>query len=852
MSRLHSICSASLLGLFSGLAVAQVPEYGFSEGYGQIEVGGPSAGAEFHGSRPLPTSIALFYPVANIIDVSTDYWHRGEESFPMVLGLKLGDGPPLRLGMEGWSNTRTPHRVVFTRERTGVRYRLSYEFCLGEPAMVFSFSLVNEGNVTLPIEVYTHLLLSLRTSHTFVRRDSAVSRADPEGRSVSAFFPYGDTDSASVFVRNVGEMPSWWTDDARSLGVSDSGASLWFGGQPPPLVRPTVTDGEPRPSVAAFVYRKSLDPGDSILVRQVIGSSRHEELESVMERLERGWEYEVAAYDSVLREKASVGAAFMTGDARVDSSARWACALLAANAHHLDGEVVPMPCPVEYHFFFTHDLLLTDLGAVMFDAERVRNDLRYLKKISGDSLLAHAYYWKDGRYVTEWCTPDNWNHLWFIILSAAYLRHTLDTATVGGLYPMVRVSLESILTQRKRDDLMHGRRPDWWDIGEWEGPRAYLTILTIRAIKDYLYMSAMLRMGGEDHLLLDATAAQMQSALTRNLWDKEAGYLFNYNGLQPDRHYYMGSLLGAVYGTLGIDREKVLVETAERVLLDPQIGLRNVYPADFHQDSVRALFKFKGNEAGDSLFYANGGVWPHANAWFLMAMHRVGRVDDAWPLFGRIMTVDGISGSPMGLPAMYEYRYADRSSPRYGMIDKPSFLWAGGFYLQTLFTLLGVEEASWNIVIGGDRFSKMDSCRFPLYYGGRKKVRLLGSGPGLELFTAGGRPVPSRVLPLEIARGVKGEAWELEFGTVDAPYLEELSAILLSARLDESRLVLRVRSFDGHLTRAAVRAPEPARSVLIDGKPIGTFTRFDRKSFSHLTVVGFRGSGNDQVLEFLY
>ena len=167
MNRVRSIFSVVLLGCVAALAVSQVPEYGFSEGYGQIEVGGRYAGAEFHSSRPLPTRIALFYPVAHVIDLSRDDRRRGEESFPMVLGLKLGDGPPLRLGLDGWSHVRSPHRVVFTRERLGVRFRLAYEFCLDEPAMVVSFSLVNDEEVSLPVEVYTHLLLALRTSHTF-------------------------------------------------------------------------------------------------------------------------------------------------------------------------------------------------------------------------------------------------------------------------------------------------------------------------------------------------------------------------------------------------------------------------------------------------------------------------------------------------------------------------------------------------------------------------------------------------------------------------------------------------------------------------------------------------------------
>ncbi|MCK5573299.1 MAG: hypothetical protein KAJ12_11095, partial [Bacteroidetes bacterium] len=284
-----------LLSCFlSGAAVAQVPEFSFSGGYGQVEVGGPYAGAEFHGSRPLPTSIAFFYPVANIIDLSTDYWHRGEQSFPMVLGMKVGDGPPLRLGRDGWSYVLSPHRVLFSRESDGIRCRIGYEFCLREPAMVVTLSLVNATDKRLAIELYTHLLLSLRTSHTFARRDSAVTRAEPDGRSIVASFPYDDTDSASVFVQNVGERPSWWTTDAGRLGVSDTGSSRWFQGTERSLIRPSVQDGEVGPSVAAFVYRRLLDPGDSLVIRQVIGSCRDEELVGLMWRLERGWKEEIS------------------------------------------------------------------------------------------------------------------------------------------------------------------------------------------------------------------------------------------------------------------------------------------------------------------------------------------------------------------------------------------------------------------------------------------------------------------------------------------------------------------------------------------------------------------------------
>ena len=60
-------------------------------------MGGPFAGAEFHESRPLPSRISFYYPVANSIDLSTDYWKRGD-SRPMAVGLQMDGGAPRWIG----------------------------------------------------------------------------------------------------------------------------------------------------------------------------------------------------------------------------------------------------------------------------------------------------------------------------------------------------------------------------------------------------------------------------------------------------------------------------------------------------------------------------------------------------------------------------------------------------------------------------------------------------------------------------------------------------------------------------------------------------------------------------------
>ena len=51
----------------------------------------------------------------------------------------------------------------------------------------------------------------------------------------------------------------------------------------------------------------------------------------------------------------------------IDKSYLWAKGILAANKHYIDNNIVPMPCPAEYNFYFTHDVLVTDYAAVNFD-----------------------------------------------------------------------------------------------------------------------------------------------------------------------------------------------------------------------------------------------------------------------------------------------------------------------------------------------------------------------------------------------------------------------------------------------------------------------------------------------------
>jgi cellobiose phosphorylase len=321
----------------------------------------------------------------------------------------------------------------------------------------------------------------------------------------------------------------------------------------------------------------------------------------------------------------------------------------------------------------------------------------------------------------------------------------------------------------------------------------------------------------------------------------------NFNGKEKDSHFYMGSLMAAVFGSLDTAGARRLVRTAGEQLFAEGLGIRAVMPPDFHTDSLKAFFHFAGNEAGDPYRYINGGVWPHNNAWYAMALSATGRVDDAFRFYKSTMTLDGITHSPMGQPAFYEYRYSDPASPLYGEIDKPSFLWAAGFSLLAGYRVLGIRENEWNISFSRKLPAAVDTVSCALEFGGRKHLRISGKGSGLRSFTADGRVVPSLVVPLEVQ---DTRNWTVILGDPQKPYLAELNAQLRSATYDAEKhtLQLTVLSYKGHTVTATIRVTTQVRKVNVDGREVKAFAVGQSPEGESSLMLTFAGSEGMQKI----
>ncbi|HEY4754580.1 MAG TPA: amylo-alpha-1,6-glucosidase [Ignavibacteriaceae bacterium] len=796
---------------------------------GQIEVGSPYVGIEIHKSFPLLNRISFYYPVANSIDISEDYWKR-ENYRIMSVGLKVGNAPKRFLKNQIYQVSQTPYSVSFSGSDSDSEIKIAYEFCKNEPAMVITYEITNTSESEKEYEVYTRLETTLRTSHTYKMVDSAYTAFQEEGAIIRTNYPYTETGNAQIFVMNAGLNPSSFTTK-KEKGNEYKNLDDWWLNTNSPLPGKIIQEEKLDEPVVAFIYKKRLAPKTSIKIIQIVSSSLISEAKEKTDFLLKNYQTEIDAYENYIITESVDKKEIVTGDKDIDFTSLWSKAVLAANAHYLNGQIVPMPAQAEYNFYFTHDALLTDLAAVNFDLKRVKNDLRYIISLADtDKTIPHAYYWKDSTYKTEFAGTENWNHFWFTLVCASYLRHSGDTKFADQLYPYIEQSFKTALKNKGDDNLMWSFRPDWWDIGNNFGPRAYMTILAIRALREFNFISAVLHKNSSELKFHENLTNRMNKKLVDTLWDDKLNYLISYfEDGKEDSHIYMGSLLASHFNLLDDDKNMKLLTTAKEKLLDEKLGIYTLYPMDLHL--LADYMKFAGNEAGEPYHYANGGIWPHGNSWYALSLISNGLNKDAFAFIKKTMTLKGIMNSPNGQPALYEYRISDKTNPAvYGKIDKPQFLWAGGWYFYTLYNLFGLRENEWNISFSPFKPQEMDSVQLTVTLKGVPViVDITGNESTLSSILFDGEEMPSAIVPEDINHISK---INLKTGNVKTPYLNSANAIVFSPSYDSKTKTLEfdLESFEGHLIDLQVISPTANENISLNGNLISSGIIESKKS----------------------
>jgi hypothetical protein len=799
------------------------------DGNGKFEVGGPFAGIELHNSQPLLQRISFFYPTANSIDLSTDYWLR-DTSFIASMLLQIDDEFEL-FDHNKFNVEVTPFNIKFINKNELRRIEISYRFAKHKPAMLMQIEIINLSDSEKYFNLTTHLEASLRTSHTFTLKDKAYTRFYRKGFSIIAEHEDYETQNVRLFSINAGEDPEAYgltgnlnyvtsnkMEYLKRLRLNNPGDEKDYYGRP------------------AFTYRydKTLKPDGKMIIKQIIGSSKEGETEELIEYLIDNYEKEIEDYENYVLTKSGKEQIIKTGDDVIDHSVQWARAILETNVHYLDGDFVPMPCPAEYNFYFTHDVLLTNLAVINFDTERVKSDLQFIMKhADNEHTIPHAYYWKDSSYVTEYAGADNWNHFWFLINCASYLRHTNDIEFLSKLYPFIERSLTLVMQNKKEDDLIWAYQPDWWDIGSKFGPRAYMTLLAAKSIRDYIYISSVLNKNLNRLNEWETLSLNMKNSLETRLWNSDNNYLMNYyeKGV-PDPHYYTGSLLSAHFGVLSAEKKQKLIETASNVLLDPEIGIYNVYPMDFNE--LQEYLELLANEAGEPFYYANGGVWPHGSAWYALGLISNSKKKEALDFVKKTMTVKGIMNGPNGQPAMYEYRIAKKDDPAvYGVVDKPQFLWAGGWYLYVLYHLFILNENDWNISLDPFFTDKIKNLEIIFnYFGLKMKINAIDDAEDFSSLKIANEIYPTCVLP-----AIKPSSSNIELVKSGLPILKSTEAVLTKIDYTEEKksLTFSLSAFPGHNNRTVISSLLMPNKILIDEKELKDYKVSEKNNYYLIT-----------------
>ncbi len=815
----------------------------------EVSVGSFYVGVEMHHSSILPQRISFYYPAANSIDLSSDYFTR-DTTYIMSAALKIGNEPFKWIGLKPYDFTLTPYEVKYYKKDKQKSVMVSYQFCKDKPAMVLTIEITNESNSPKEFEFYTHLETSLKTCHTYALVDKAVTLFDKTTSTIYSNYNDLGTQYAQVFVANAGDKPVSFNTVGNLFDKGYEKINL-NSLKNDKLNEKILTAKAPGKPAAEFLYKKKLAPHGKMTIVQLIGQCKQNEGKGIVKYLLHNYTNQVKDFENYVFDKIKQGS-FKTTDQAINHTYLWAKAILAVDQHYIDGQIRPMPCPAEYNFYFTHDVLLTDLAAVNFNLNRVKRDLEYtMQHANKDKIIPHAFYWMDSAYVTEFADADNWNNFWFVITSASYLRRSGDTKLLDKLYPYLQKSITQTLTNKK-DDLIWAYRPDWWDIGRNYGPRAYMTILEIKALRDFVYISSVLNKNSKEFLSYETTANTLQSGLTSHLWNKKYKYLMNYlNGGKIDPHYYMGSLLAVYYNMLDKKMKDELVETASKKLLDPKVGIYDVYPMDFLK--LKSLWKFADTEEGAQFLYLNGGIWPHANSWYSLALMAAGEKEKAFNFIKNVMTLEGLMNGPNGQPAMYEVRNGNYHNPAvYGKVDKPEFMWAAGWYIYSIYHLYGINNNGWNVELNPFLPENEKSADFTITSNGRIiNVNITGRGKNIKDILFNGKEYPSAVLPQSV-RNLKDVKFIL--GIPENPYIKRTNSVLISGNYNkpEKKLSFELKAFKGHNNETVIISPLKVKSISIDGTKIMQGWSSEQDGNIYKTTVKFIQKNNEAKAEVYF
>jgi cellobiose phosphorylase len=366
----------------------------------------------------------------------------------------------------------------------------------------------------------------------------------------------------------------------------------------------------------------------------------------------------------------------------------------------------------------------------------------------------------------QWFSDD---HLWLVLATCAYLRETGDLAYLDERVPWADGDVDTIrehmqravaftLANRGPHGLPRAGFADWDDTlnvdhGSGKAESVWCAMQFCRAVLDLADLSR--HMGRLDESARFADLHREMAACVNDVaWDGSwYARAFDDEGRpigvasETTHRINLNPQTWAIIGEVAPPERAGCALDAVRELLETPFGTALLWPPyDGGDDRVRGTATYPPGAK------ENGGIFCHANTWLIIAAAMLGRSDDAFAHYRRILPLARTDADRyMAEPYVYSQNICGPAHPQFGMARNAwltgTAAWA---FVAATQWILGIRST-----FEGLRIAPAMPASWPGFEARREfrgvtyEIRVRRQGPGGSISLAvDGRPVPGSVVPL--------------------------------------------------------------------------------------------------------
>jgi GH15 family glucan-1,4-alpha-glucosidase len=236
------------------------------------------------------------------------------------------------------------------------------------------------------------------------------------------------------------------------------------------------------------------------------------------------------------------------------------------------------------------------------------------------------------KYITGHRTPSFDGQALIVISAAEYIMMTQDENFAQEHWRDLKLCLQWLrLHSRPGSVLLHQQAyADWADSVARAGAVLYTNVVFWKALMKMSHLAETMDQPGDGIQYLK-WAEQLKTEIQQHLWNPKLGYFMTSAAM--DNLSSAGNLLAVAWGLADENQSNKILDSIETANMADPVPTQAAHPA--YQRSKISL----ENRLGNIPNYHTSGAWLWIGAWHIIALCKMGRVDDATVLLDRISNV---------------------------------------------------------------------------------------------------------------------------------------------------------------------------------------------------------------------